>query len=74
MSVFFSLIALEDFSNFPANRTSADQSVYKIMKILNINMSIRPKQTKKLFGCPPLPAPNFEKMEKSFYCTKVYRA
>ena len=26
---------------------------------------------KQLFGCPPLPAPNFEKLE-SFYCTKVY--
>ena len=28
---------------------------------------------KKLFGCPPPPAPNFWKLEKSFYCTKVYR-
>ena len=28
---------------------------------------------KRLFGCPPPPAPNFWKLEKSFYCTKVYR-
>ena len=27
---------------------------------------------KKLFGCPPLPTPYFWKLEKSFYCTKVY--
>ena len=28
------------------------------------------KKKKKLFGCPPLPTPNF--LEKTFYCTKVY--
>ena len=35
-------------------------------------LTLRPKK-KKLFGCPPPPAPNFWKLEKSFYCTKVYR-
>ena len=35
------------------------------------SVSRRPK--KKLFGCLPPPAPNFWKLEKSFYCTKVYR-
>ena len=30
------------------------------------------RQKKKLFGCPLPPAPNFWKLEESFYCTKVY--
>ena len=34
---------------------------------------IRPKKKKKLFGCPPPPALNFWKLEKSFYWTTVYR-
>ena len=36
------------------------------------NKHLRQKKKKKrLFGCPPLPAPNFWKLEKRFYCTKV---
>ena len=31
-------------------------------------LSIRPKE--QLFGCPPPPAPNFEKLEKSFAVQK----
>ena len=31
------------------------------------------KKKKRLFGCHPPPAPNFWKLEKSFYGTKVYR-
>ena len=38
--------------------------------VKNVNKA---KKKKKLFGCPPLPTPNFWKLEKSFYCTKVYR-
>ena len=30
------------------------------------------QKKKKLFGCPLPPTPNFWKLEKSFYCTKVY--
>ena len=44
-------------------------SVVVVPVIFGISF-LRPK--KKLFGCPPLPAPNFEKLDKSFYCTKVY--
>ena len=35
---------------------------------------IHKAKKKKLFGCPPPPTPNFWKLEKSFYCTKIYRS
>ena len=34
---------------------------------------VRQKKKKKLFGCPPLPAPNFWKLEKKFLLYKEYR-
>ena len=41
---------------------------------LKPKLSMSKAEKKKLFGCPPPPAPNFWKLEKGFYCTKVYRS
>ena len=43
------------------------------MSFVHNTLDNKAKKKKKLFGCPPPPAPNFWKLEKSFYCTKVYR-
>ena len=38
-------------------------------------ITIRPnKEKEKLIGCPPQPAPNFWKLEKSFFTVQKYTA